>query len=217
MATLPSTDLIAQLNWRYAVKQFDPTRTLTSAQWDTLAQSLILSPSSYGLEPWKFINVVNKDVRTRLQAAAYGQSKVTEASHFLVLCIVKDFGQAGVDSYITRTSEIRKVPAAALDGYKKAIVGDLVTGPRHAIINEWSARQLYIALGTLLTSAAVLGIDACPMEGFDIGQFDQILGLSAKGLTARVSCALGFRSATDDYATKAKVRFPRSDVIEVIA
>lgn len=217
MATVTSSDLIAQLGWRYAVKKFDPTRTLTPAQWDTLAQCLVLSPSSYGIEPWKFFHVVNKDVRKRLQVAARGQTQVVDASHFLVLTIVTDLGQPSVDSFIQRTADTRKIPAPALDGYKNLILGDLVTGPRHAIINEWSARQLYIALGTLLTSAAVLGIDACPMEGFDIAQFDEILGLGAKGLSARVCCALGFRSAEDKYASSTKVRIPRSEVIEVIA
>jgi nitroreductase len=111
---------------------------------------------------------------------------------------------------------VRKIPEASLDGYKGQIVGDLVKGPRKAIINEWSARQLYIALGTLLTSAAVLGIDACPMEGFDIAKFDEILGLGAKGLSARVCCALGFRSSADKYASAPKVRFTRAQVLEVI-
>ena len=217
MATLTGSDLLTQLSWRYAVKTFDPAKTLSQSQWDTLEQALVLSPSSYGLQPWVFFNIVNKDVRKRLQAAAWGQTKVVDASHFLVLAIVKDFGQAGVDDFIKRTAEVRKTPEGALDGYTKAILGDLVNGPRHAIINEWSARQLYIALGTLLTSAAVLGIDACPMEGFDIAQFDQILGLDAKGLTARVCCALGYRSAGDKHATEAKVRYPRSQVVQVVA
>ncbi len=216
MATISSADLITQLSWRYAVKTFDATRTITPAQWETLLQALELSPSSYGLEPWKFIHIQDQEVRKRLQAAAWGQTKVVDASHFLVLAIVKDFGMPGVDAFIRRTAEVRKVPVSTLEGYKGQIVGDLVSGPRKAIINEWSARQLYIALGTLLTSAAVLGIDACPMEGFDIAKFDEILGLPAKGLSARVCCALGFRSADDKYASAAKVRFTRAQVLEVV-
>jgi nitroreductase len=216
MATLPAADLLTQLHWRYAVKEFDPARTLTDEQWDTLQQALELSPSSYGLEPWKFLHIKSPAVRTRLKAAAYSQSKVVDASHFLVLAIVKDFGKPGVDAYFRRAAEVRKVPEASLDGYKAMILKDLVNGPRQAIINEWSARQLYIALGTLLTSAAVLGIDACPMEGFDIAQFDEILGLPAKGLSARVCCALGFRSSKDAYAAAPKVRFPRAQEFEVV-
>jgi len=216
MSTISATDLIAQLSWRYAVKEFDPARTLSDAQWDTLLQTLELSPSSYGLEPWKFLHIKSPEVRKRLQAAAWGQSKVVDASHFLVLAIVKDFGKTGIDAYFRRAAEVRKVPESSLDGYRGMIVNDLVNGQRHAIINEWSARQLYIALGTLLTSAAVLGIDACPMEGFDIAQYDEILGLPAKGLSARVCCALGFRSSTDKYSGAAKVRFPRAQVFEVV-
>jgi nitroreductase len=216
MTTLAAPDLISQLSWRYAVKKFDAARTLTSAQWDTLQRALELSPSSYGLEPWKILHIQTPEVRKRLQPAAWGQTQVVDASHFLVLAIVKDFGMPGIDAYIRRTAEVRQVPAASLDDYKGHMVGDLVNGPRKAIINEWSARQLYIALGTLLTSAAVLGIDACPMEGFDIAKFDDILGLAAKGLTARVCCALGYRSSDDKYAQAAKVRFPRAQVLEVV-
>jgi nitroreductase len=168
------------------------------------------------VEPWKFFHIQSPEMRKRLQAAAYGQTQVVDASHFLVLTIVKDFGMPGIDAYIRRTAEVRGVPAASLDGYKGHMVGDLVNGPRKLIVNEWSARQLYIALGTLLTSAAVLGIDACPMEGFDIAKFDDILGLTAKGLSARVLCALGYRSPEDKYASAAKVRFPRAQVLEVV-
>ncbi len=216
MAAIGAADLLTQLSWRYAVKKFDPARALSAEEWETLQKCMELSPSSYGLEPWRFFHIQSKEVRARLQVAARGQAQVADASHFLVLTIVTDFGQPGVDAYLARAAEVRGVPVANLDGYRKAIAGDLVNGPRHAISNEWSARQLYVALGTLLTSAAMLGVDACPMEGYDIAKFDEILGLAAKGLSARVCFALGVHAGDDKYAASAKVRFARAQVMEVV-
>ena len=81
---------------------------------------------------------------------------------------------------------------------------------------QWAARQAYIALGNLLTSAALLGVDTCPIEGFVPAEFDRILDLPAQGYAAVVCCALGYRSATDKYAALPKVRFPAADLIRVV-
>jgi nitroreductase len=94
------------------------------------------------------------------------------------------------------------------------MVGDLVKGPRSAWIKEWTARQTYIALGNLLTSAALLDVDACPMEGIDSAKYDEILGLTAKGYETTNVCAFGYRAADDKYAGAKKVRFPSNELIE---
>ncbi len=94
------------------------------------------------------------------------------------------------------------------------MVGSLVKGPRHAGIKEWAARQTYIAFGNLLTSAAVLGLDACPIEGLEPAKYDEILGLPAQGYATLAVCALGYRAADDKYATAKKVRFPVKDIVE---
>ena len=101
-----------------------------------------------------------------------------------------------------------------MQGYYGMMVGDLVTGPRSAWIKEWTARQTYLTLGSLLTSAALLGVDACPMEGIDPAKYDEILGLTAKGFGATNICTLGYRAADDKYAEAKKVRFPNDDLIE---
>ncbi len=84
-------------------------------------------------------------------------------------------------------------------------------------VEHWAARQTYIALGNFLTSAALLGIDACPMEGFDPAQFNQILGLEEKGYSAVVLGAAGYRAADDAAAKYLKVRFKPEDVVTHIA
>ena len=115
-----------------------------------------------------------------------------------------------------RIADTRGLPRGSLQTYYEMMVGDLVKGPRSAWVNEWTARQTYIALGNLLTSAGLLGIDACPMEGFDRAQFDEILGLKSKGFASAVIATLGYRSAADKYAAAAKVRFPKEKIITQI-
>jgi nitroreductase len=118
-----------------------------------------------------------------------------------------------VEHFIARVSEVRGAAPESLAAYRDIIIGDVVSGPRSQMAAEWSARQLYIALGNLMTAAALLGIDVCPMEGFVPAQFDEILGLPAQGLGAVVAAAVGYRAADDKYADLAKVRLPASELI----
>jgi nitroreductase len=201
--------LIAQLNWRYAVKKFDPSRKISEADWATLEKALALSPSSYGLEPWKIVHVKDAAIRAKLRPAAYGQSQVTDASHMLVFASRKGFNASDVQKLIDRVSVVRNIPVAALEDYKKMMLG-MLSSLTPELADAWSARQTYIALGVFLTSAAVLGIDACPMEGFNPAQFDEILGLEKLGYTARAIATAGYRAADDGYGKLAKVRFTDS-------
>lgn len=214
MSTIAANTLLAQLNWRYATKKFDPTRQISAATWETLEQALLLSPSSYGLQPYHFVVVTNPDLRKQLRAAAWDQPQVTEASHFVVFARKLLLTEADVEKFVNLTTDTRGMARGSLKGYYDLMVGDLVRGPRNASIKEWAARQTYIALGNLLTSAALLGVDACPMEGFDPAKFDEILRLPAKGYGATNACALGYRAADDKYAAAKKVRFPAGELIE---
>ena len=104
---------------------------------------------------------------------------------------------------------MRGVPAETLNFYRDMMLGDVVNGARGKIAHEWAARQSYIALGNLMTAAAVLGVDACPMEGFVPAEYDKILRLAGSGYATVVACALGYRAAGDKYASLAKVRYSR--------
>jgi nitroreductase len=88
-----------------------------------------------------------------------------------------------------------------------------VKGPKHATIADWTARQAYIALGQLMTSAATLGVDTTPMEGLDPAAFDRLLGLEGSGYTTAVACAVGYRAADDAYAALPKVRFATDELV----
>jgi nitroreductase len=214
MSTLTDPQLLETLHWRYATKQFDPARGIPDAEWRTLEEALMLSPSSYGLQPYKFLVIDDQDLRKRLRKASFGQPQITDAARLVVFAIRKNLDRAWVDHYIARTAEVKHVPEESLKAMTRTIIGDLIEGPRHDWIDHWAARQAYIALGVLLTSAAVLGIDACPMEGFSPVQYDEILGLKEPGLGATVLCALGYRSESDHHASEAKMRFSAPDLVE---
>jgi nitroreductase len=214
MTTISSDTLLTKLKWRYATKKFDPARKIPAATWASLEQALVLSPSSYGLQPYRFIVVIDPKLREALKPLAWGQPQVTDASHFVVFARKITLSEADVTKFVNLTTDSRGMPRGSLQGYYDMMVGDLVKGPRSAWVNEWAARQTYIALGNLLTAAALLGIDACPMEGLDPAKYDGVLGLPAKGYSTVCACALGYRAADDKYATAKKVRYPAEELIE---
>jgi nitroreductase len=206
--------LIEQLNWRYATKQYDPTRKISAADWATLEEALVLSPSSLGLQPWAFLVVDDPAVRARLMLASYGQPQVTDASHLVVFATKASLGEADIDAHVRRTAEVRGIPVESLAGLRTMAVRSIVQGMNDTERRVWAANQAYIALGNLVTSAALLGIDATPMEGFEKHRYDDILGLKVRGLTTSVIAALGYRAAGDKYATTPKVRFAREQVVQ---
>lgn len=213
MSTIPSTQLLDQLNWRYATKQFDSQRKINVQDWDALEEALRLSPSSGGLQPWKFLVVDDPAVRAKLLPAAYGQTQVTDASHLVVIAARNDYTVAEVDAFIADVAGKRGISVESLSGYRDMLAGGIVQSMDQAGRAAWARNQAYIALGTLLTSAAMLGIDACPMEGFDRAQFDTVLGLGERGLASAVIAAVGYRSSEDKYAQAPKVRFEKAQVI----
>lgn len=216
MNTLSEASLISALNWRYATKSYDAVKKISAATWNALTEALVLSPSSYGLQPYRFLVVNDPAVRAQLLPHAWGQRQVVDASHLVVFTARTGFTAEEVDKFIELTAKTRGIPAEALKGYRDMMVGDLVKGPRAAIVDQWAARQVYIALGNLLTSAAVLGVDATPMEGFLPSEFDKVLGLPGTGYTAVVIAALGYRAADDKYAAAPKVRFAANELVKTV-
>jgi nitroreductase len=211
MSTINSKQLLEQLNWRYATKEFDPTKKISAADWATLETVLQLTPSSAGLQPWKFIVVTDPVVRAKLVPASYGQEKVSTASHLLVFAAKNNLGEADVDAHLQNVAKTQGVPVESLAQFRGMLVG-LVKSMDETARNAFAQNQVFIALGNFLTSAALLGIDACPMGGFDHAQYDEILGLKAQGLASAVIATAGYRSAADKYANAPKVRFPKEQI-----
>lgn len=216
MHHITTTDLLENLKWRYATKQFDPSKTISPEVWTALEDALVLSPSSYGLQPWKFLIVTSPELKEQLKPFSWNQSQVTDCSHYVVFTVKKNITAEHVDHFIARTAEVRGGTVDTMAGYRKAIVSDVIDGARSFNVNEWSTRQVYIALGNFMTSAALLGVDTCPMEGIEPVNYDNLLGLPGKGFTTVVACAAGYRSEEDKYASLAKVRFLKSEVLETL-
>ncbi len=214
MSITDPKNLQSALDWRYATKKFDPSRRIPSDVWKALEASLVMAPSSYGLQPFKFIVLTDPKLREQIKTASWNQAQVTDCSHYVVFAIRKDMGEDWVDQFLARTAEVRGTPLESLSGYKQYMMGDLVNGPRAAVVNDWAARQAYIAFGTLMLAAAVLGVDACPIEGMIPAKVDEILGLGDQGLASVCACALGYRLESDKYATLPKVRFPVETLVE---
>jgi len=205
-------DVLAPLRWRYATKAFDPARTIDPATWAALEQAAVLAPSSFGLQPWAFVVVTDPAVRKQLHPASWNQSQVLDASHLVVFAAKNPPTAADVTRHVANAESVRGQAPGSLDALRDRILGSLAKmSPADA--HAWAARQCYLALGVFLSAAAHLGVDACPMEGFQPEKYDDILGLTAKGLKSVVIATAGYRSAADKYAAAAKVRFPVDEVV----
>ena len=214
MNNIASKNLIDALHWRYATKIFDAHKKISPELWTALEKTLVLTPTSYGLQPYKFLIVQDGAKRDALLPHSWGQKQVVDCSHFVVFLARTEMQEADVKKLISRTSAVRGVPAEKLATYQDMILGDVVNGPRGKIAHEWAARQVYIALGNLMTAAAILGVDACPMEGINPMEYDKILKLEGTGYKTVVACALGYRSTDDKYASLPKVRYETSELVQ---
>jgi nitroreductase len=201
------------MQWRYAVKKFDPLKKIPDEDWNVLEETLVLTPSSYGLQPWKFFVVTDPDTRAKLPPFTYGQKQVTHASHLVVFAVKKTLEEADIDRYLQRIAEVRGGGVDALSGFKKMMMGTLVPPPEQFDMRHWAANQVYIALGQFMAVAAMMGIDTCPMEGFQPEKYDEILGLTKVGYHSVVLATAGYRAADCKGATLPKVRFKKEDVV----
>jgi len=212
-ASLAPDQLVSALNWRYATKKFDPAKKIPAETWAALEQALILSPSSMGLQPWKFFVVTDPAVKAQLTDASYKQSQIADCSHLVVFTVHKNIGIQHVEKYLDRVSVVKAVTKDSLAGFGKMITGNLARAAKEGRLDAWQTHQIYIALGQFMAAAAVLAIDTCPMEGIELPKYDEILGLTEGDYTTVVACAAGYRAEGDKYAVAKKVRFEAKDVI----
>lgn len=206
------TPIIDSLRWRYATKQFDPERQLTADQLDTLLESLRLTASSFGLQPWRFVVVSDPATRRELQAVSWNQPQVSACSHLIVLCRIDSVTDDLVRAHIDNTAEAQGTPREKLAQFENMIL-DFLSRMSEEQKTAWATNQVYIAMGNLLAACAAERIDACPMEGLDAAAYNRILNLPAQGCHTVLACPVGFRSETDKYAPAAKVRFPLDDIV----
>lgn len=212
---LSPEELIAVQSRRYSAKKFDPTRSIPKEAWAALEKSLWLSASSNGFQPWKFIVIHNRERREALVAHSRGQRQVADASHLVVFLARTELTSQDIDRWVHRVGEVRHTSPEALETQRQRLTTAWVTSPRPSFNASESAKyQVYIALGNFLTSAALLGIDTCPMGGFDPEAYDRELGLIGSGYTSIVLSPAGYRSPEDASAQAPKVRYRQHEVIE---
>jgi nitroreductase len=202
-------------NWRYATKKFDATKKISTENLNTLKEAIRLSSSSFGLQLYQVIIVENPEIRAKLLVASWGQSQITDASQVVVFANYTKIDNEDIDAYLNNVASTRSLPIEAITGY-----GDYMKGAINPKSNEdkniWNQKQTYLALGNLLNAAAELKIDACPMEGFDAKQYNEILGLDKLNLNAAVVATIGYRSQEDETQHYKKVRKSNEDLFITI-
>ncbi len=210
-----NTDVTTALNWRYAVKEFDSSKKVSEEDLHTILESARLAPSSIGIEAWRFLVIENPEIRTQLRSAAFGQSKVTGASHIVVLTARTDVRENIANERVERTAANQHQEVSELSGLK-ATLDNAIAGKSDEALAAWVKSQTYIALGMMIETASLLNVDNCPMEGFDNAQVDAILKLSDQNLTSVSMLALGYRDPSDRTAALPKTRRCFEEVIHFV-
>ena len=208
-------DIVDSLKWRYSTKIFDENREISKDNINKIIEGLRLTPSSYGLQPWHFVIVKNKEIQTNLLSKSWNQPQVKDCSHLIVLCRKMNFSAKNISEYVESVAKIRNLDIFDLTKFQEMMIKDFSKRTAEEKIS-WMNEQVYIALGNLLTILSVLKIDGCPIEGFDPRAYDQILSLENMGLNSVVICPIGYRSDEDKNAKLAKVRFSTEEVTSFI-
>ncbi|MFK7750819.1 MAG: NAD(P)H-dependent oxidoreductase [Kordia sp.] len=196
---------IDSLKWRYATKKFDANRFLDDTQIETLKEAFNLTATSYGLQPIRLVVIKNKELQGQLVEHSWNQRQVVDASHLLVICVENTIDEAYIDSYFDRVVAIRNTPEDILAPFKDFMKNSFKDKTQEEL-KTWASKQAYIALGNLLNVCGVEQIDSCPMEGFVPEKYDEVLGLTAHGLSSVLVLPVGHRAEDDMFSTMAKVR-----------
>lgn len=209
--------LIDKLNWRYATKKYDASKKVAADKIERILEAIRLAPTSSGLQPFEVLLVSNPEKRAQMQAVAWNQAQVTEASHLLVFAAWDNITEARIDMMFDLTNEQRGFINEGWEAYRKQLKG-IVAARGDAANFDAAARQAYIALGVALVAAAEEQVDATPMEGFDPAAVDEILGLKERGLRSVVILPLGYRANEGDWLVNLKkVRRSREHLVSEIA
>lgn len=198
-------------NWRYATKKFDATKKIKAEDLEFLKESIQLSASSYGLQPYKVLIIENPEIRAKLQPASWGQTQIVDAAYVIVFANELNVGNDQIDAYVKNIAETRGITIDNIKPYGDFMKSAITNMPEDAK-NIWTAKQTYLALGNLLNAAAELKIDVTPMEGFLPEQYNEILGLAEKGLNAALVATIGYRAKDDDNQFNKKVRKSKEDL-----
>ncbi len=205
--------LIDKLQWRYATKKMDSTKSVPLAKVEKILEAIRLTASSSGLQPYEVFVITNKTIREQIKAIAWDQTQIMDSSHLLIFAAWDTYTVDRINQAFDMTEKIRNFKSEAGDIYRQKLLNSYPT--RDAETNyTHAAKQAYIGLGTALIAAAYEEVDCTPMEGFDPVALDKILDLKAKGLRSVVMLPLGYRKADEDWLVNLKkVRKPKESFI----
>jgi nitroreductase len=205
--------LIENLNWRHAVKAYDPTKKVSEKDLNTILESARLAPTSSGLQPFRIIVVENQELKEKMVAGALNPEVMRDSSHVLVFAAWDSYSNEKIDKVYDYHTDVRDLPRGRFGSYTdkiKEIYGAQTPEEHFA----HTARQTYIALGIALAQAAELKIDSTPAEGFSNEVVDEVLGLKELGLKSVSLLYLGYRDEANDWlSTMKKVRIPMDEFI----
>jgi nitroreductase/dihydropteridine reductase len=209
--------LIESLQWRYAAKKMDPSKTVPADTVERIVEAVRLAPTSSGLQPFELLLVTNKELKEQLKGAANGQAQVVDGSHVLVFAAWDTYTAERINAFFDLTIAERGGTNDGWENYRKFLLSsypqrDAETNFQHA------AKQAYIALGFAMAAAAVEAVDSTPMEGFSPEAVDEILGLRARGLRSVALLPLGYRDLAKDWLVNLKkIRRPRAQFVTDLA
>jgi len=193
---------IEAMQFRHACKEFDGTKKISDEDFNTILEIGRLSPSSFGYEPWKFVVVQNETLREKLKEFTWGAGgQLPTASHFVLILARKAKGMKYGSDYIDKMMELKQLPeditALYKQFYEKFQKEDFNLLENDRALFDWSCKQTYIAMGNMMTGAASLGIDSCPIEGFDSKSANEFivneLGIDGEEFGVAVMTAFGYR------------------------
>jgi len=203
---------IDALNWRYAVKKMNG-QPVEQEKVDKIIAAAHLAPTSSGLQPFRVIVIMNQELKEKIAPIAYNQSQVIDSSHLLVFAAQEKYTDEGIDKVFDRMNTERGLPLDTTDAYKTQLKGMLLSKSAEENFQH-AAKQAYLAFGAAIVEAAVLKVDATPMEGFDAPALDELLGLKEKGLKSVTLLPLGYRDENGDWlANLKKVRTPKDEFL----
>lgn len=195
--------------FRHACKHFDTTKTIPTEEFEALLEVIRTSPSSFGMEPWRVLVIENPKVRQALKSSCWNQAQITQASELLVFTTDNDAVRSD-SPYVRKMFARRGLPNEAVEAYMGVYATYLSSIEEDEVLLEnWTAKQCYIALGNAMTFAATLKIDSCPIEGFDKEGVEAILDLPY-GHSVAVMCAFGYRVNPQSP----QMRLPLKDMVE---
>lgn len=208
-------ELLNALNWRYATKKMSG-EAVSEDKVQQIIEAAYLAPTSSGLQPFEIIAISNKELREKIQPIAYGQSQIVDGSHILVFASWEKYNEERIDSIFNHMNAERSLPLDATDEYKAGLKAQLFAKSEEEQAAH-TGKQSYIAFGTAIAAAAMLQVDATPMEGFVNEQLDELLGLKERGLKSQTILALGYRATEGDWLQgMKKVRQPKEKFLTEI-